>query len=96
MDALLSGYSSRSSWAWQACFYSLDTSSGHRAICGGIELRQSGRGSMALTVAGSSNVAFHDALFFNAGDAAELIGGFIPGVSLLISVAQLGDCVVKQ
>ena len=51
---------------------------------------------MALSVAGSPNVAFHDALFFNAGDAAELIGGFIPGVSLLISVAQLGDCVVKQ
>jgi len=53
-------------------------------------------GSMALSVAGNPYVAFHDALFFNAGDAAELIGGFIPGVSLLISVTQLGDCLVNQ
>jgi RHS repeat-associated protein len=53
-------------------------------------------GSALLGAAGSPSVAFHDAYFFNAEDAAKLVGGFIPFVNVLISVGELGECLVKK
>ena len=53
-------------------------------------------GSALLGAAGSPSVAFHDAYFFNAEDAAKLVGGFIPFVNVLISVGELGECLVRK
>jgi hypothetical protein len=53
-------------------------------------------GSALLSVAGSPALGFHDALFSNAEDAAELIGGFIPGVSLVMSAMDLRECLVTK